>query len=576
MTLKLALHGLLTERSTEPETAPAPLEDAPESPAGGGATGPATDPDTVEELAVAMGAHAERATAASEDAEPESDPDPVGELAVAMGGVFNRPAVEHPVAETVLEADPFVEFSLGDAAQQEQFVPEEAEAVDDRQAVPSDSVTSEDVPSAAGSLNGMVVAVVGLRPEGLQSVVALAGADARVIGIDESASRLADIRGGRAQLPSSAREVLRSELSGRGLVLTDRADTLAAAEAVLICVPSPAGRDRRPDSEPLRRACAEVVAHARPGQTLVLTSTTYVGSTRELLVDPLQARGLRVGEDVFVAFCPERSGNETPAGRTDVPRVLGAMSERCYEHASALLRPICPQLHRVSSPQAAEMSKLYESAFRTVNIALAFEMADVCRRHGLDSIEVTEAAASSPSGFMAHYPSAGVGGGAVGVDAHHLTLPRRGGPSPATITADALRRVAARPKQVVWRAQELLARSGIRREDARVLVVGAAYRPGALSTSHAPAVEIITKLAAEGIQVDYHDPLVRELRIDDEMLCGVDPDPRRDASGFGPEDYALAIVVTVHPGYDYGWLRRVPEVLDCTYRTPGGRRRFTP
>ena len=222
------------------------------------------------------------------------------------------------------------------------------------------------------------------------------------------------------------------------------------------------------------------------------------------------------------------------------------------------------------------MSKLYENTFRTVNIALAFEMADACRVHRLDPIEITEAAASRPSGFLAHHPSAGVGGGHIGVDPHHLTLPARRGGSPATITEEALRKVAARPRQVVWRAQELLARSGIRREEARVLVVGAAYKPGTAATAHAPAVEIITRLAAEGIAVDYHDPLVPELRIDDEMVCGVDPDPRRDASGFGPEDYALAIVVTVHPGYDYGWLRRVPEVLDCTYRTPGGRRRFTP
>ena len=431
--------------------------------------------------------------------------------------------------------------------------------------------------SPAGSLEEMVVAVVGLRAAGLRTVIGLASADARVIGIDASASRLADIRGGRAQLSSAEREQVRRHMSGGGLVLTERSDTLAAAEAVLICVPTTAGRDRRPDSEQLRRACAEVVAHARPGQTIVLTSTTFVGSTRELLVEPLQARGLRVGEDVFVAYCPERVDAGVAVEEAgSMPRVIGAVSERCYEQASALLAPICPQLHRVSSPQAAEMTKLYESAFRTVNIALAFEMADVCRRHGLNSIEVTEAAATRPSGFMAHYPSAGVGGGAIGIDAHHLTLPPRGGPSPATITADALRRVAARPRQVVWRAQEILARSGIRREEARVLVVGAAYKPGVSGTSHAPAVEIITKLAAEGIKVDYHDPLVSELRIDDEMVCGVDPDPRRDASGFGPEDYALAIVVTVHPGYDYGWLRRVPEVLDCTYRTPGGRRRFTP
>ena len=360
-------------------------------------------------------------------------------------------------------------------------------------------------------------------------------------------------------------------------MLTEQSDTLAAAEAVLICVPTPTDRERRPDNEPLRLACADVVAHARPGQTLVLTSTTYVGGTRELLVEPLEERGLRVGADVFVAFSPERADpGAAEHDALEVPRVLGAVTERCYEHASELLRPICKELHRVSSPQAAEMSKLYENTFRTVSIALAFEMADACRVHGLDSIEVTDAAASKPFGFMAHFPSAGVGGGCIGVDPYHLTQPLRGESRPATITEEALRKVAARPRQVVWRAQELLALSGVQLGEARILVVGASYKPGVANTSHAPAVEIITKLVAEGLQVDYHDPLVPELRIDDEMVCGVDPDPRRDASGFGPEDYALAIVVTLHPGYDYGWLRRVPEVLDCTYRTPGGRRRYLP
>ena len=483
MTLKLALHGLLTERSTEPGAEQPPQEDAAESQPAAPAPPPPADMDPVEELAVAMGTVARPGAASSGAAPPAADQDAVGELATAMGAVFAHRAAERQTLDPDHEAatdqqTPTIlgELDAGGTDSAElaavQHALRELAAAEHADG-PGEEAPGEEGPSAAESLDQMVVAVMGLRPAGLKTVIALAGADARVIGIDESASRLAEIRGGRAELSRAEREQVRLHISGGELVLTERVDTLAAAEAVLICVPTPAGRNRHPDIEPLRRACAEVVAHARPGQTLVLTSTTFVGSTRELLVEPLQARGLRVGEDVFVAFCPGRTDPAATAQALNTPRVLGAVSERCYEHASALLRPICPQLHRVSSPQAAEMSKLYESAFRTVNIALAFEIADVCRRYGLDSIEVTEAAATRPEGFLAHYPSAGAGGGAIGVDAHHLTLPRRGGPSPATITADALRRVAARPNQVVWRAQELLARSGIRREDARVLVVGA-------------------------------------------------------------------------------------------------------
>jgi nucleotide sugar dehydrogenase len=282
-----------------------------------------------------------------------------------------------------------------------------------------------------------------------------------------------------------------------------------------------------------------------------------------------------VGEDVFVAYSPERI--DPGAGDREqlrCTRVVGAVTETCFGHAAELLRPICQELHRVSSPAAAEMVKLYESSFRAVNIALAFEMADVCRTHALDPIEVTDAAATKPFGFMAHYPSAGVGGHAVGVDPHHLLQPLRERGRPATLTEEAMRTVAARPRRVAQRAHELLLRSGRHLRDVRVLVVGVTYKPGVADCAHAPAVEIISRLQAEGVQVDFHDPLVRALRVDGEPMHGVDPDPRRDASGFGPEDYELVIVVGVQPGYDYGWLRRCPQVLDCTYRERTGRRHF--
>jgi len=222
------------------------------------------------------------------------------------------------------------------------------------------------------------------------------------------------------------------------------------------------------------------------------------------------------------------------------------------------------------------MTKLYESTFRAVNIALAFEMADACQTHGLDAIEVTDAAATKPFGFMAHHPSGGVGGHGVGVDPHYLLAALRERGRPATLAEEAMRTVASRPHRVAMRAQQLLQRSGRQLRDLRVIVVGAAYKPGVSDCANAPAAEVISRLMAEGAHVDYHDPLVRLLRVGDEEIESVDPDPRRDASGFGPEDYDLAVVLTVQPGHDYGWLMRCPEVLDCTYRTQMGRRRFLP
>jgi UDP-N-acetyl-D-glucosamine dehydrogenase len=419
-----------------------------------------------------------------------------------------------------------------------------------------------------------LVAVVGLGRVGLPSAIALRRAGLRIVGIDSSARRLSDIRDGRAELPRADWEELREQL-GADFSLTDDLQAVHEADAVLICVPTSVDRQGVASTDALRRACASVVEHARAGQTLVLTSTTYVGSTRELLVEPLSERGLCVGEDVFVAFSPERIDagvREHEHRRT--PRVLGAVTETCFGHAAELLGPLCEELHRVSSPAAAEMVKLYESTYRAVNIALAFEMADACRTHALDPIEVTDAAATKPFGFIAHYPSAGVGGHAVGVDPHQLLAPLRERGRPAPLVEEAMRTLAARPRRVAMRAHELLLRSGRQLRDVRVLVVGAAYKPGVADATNAPAVEIISRLAAEGVQVDFHDPLVGALWVDGESLHSVEPDPRRDASGFGPEDYELAIVLGTHPGHDYGWLRRCPQVLDCTYRQRTGRRHF--
>ena len=190
---------------------------------------------------------------------------------------------------------------------------------------------------------------------------------------------------------------------------------------------------------------------------------------------------------------------------------------------------------------------------------------------------MTEGADSKPYGFMAHYPSAGVGGHCIAVDPHYLTHPLRERGRPAPIAEQALRTLAGRPRHIAWRAHEVLVELGRRLPDARILLVGVSYKPGVADTREAPAVEILARLRADGAHVDYHDPLVPELALDgDEQLYGVDPDPRRDGSGFGPEDYDLAILATVHPGHDYGWLSRCAAVLDCTYRTPGGRRRFLP
>jgi nucleotide sugar dehydrogenase len=428
-----------------------------------------------------------------------------------------------------------------------------------------------------------IVAVIGLGHAGLPTAVALRDAGCRVVGIDVSTPRLDAIRSGAVELLGHERMRLSRYLCGDGFVLTDQVAALDAADVVLICVPTPVDERLAPDPRILREACAAVVRHARPGQTLVLTSTTSVGTTRELLAAPLARRGLCAGEDVFVAFSPERVDPGVAAHtQLRTPRVLGGVTEQCRERAAAVLAHTCERLHRVSSPEAAEMVKLYENTFRAVNIALAFELAEAARSYDLDPGEVIDGAASKPYGFLAHHPSAGVGGHSIGVDPHYLLAPLREHGRPAVLAEEALRGIAGRPRQIAARAHELLVQLRQRVPGARVLVVGAAYKPGVADTRAAPAVEIIGRLREQGAHVDYHDPLVPTLTLAGEQLSSVRIELRGEGPnvGRGPSvnvgGYDLAILATLHPGYDYAWIGRCAAVLDCTYRTPGGHQRFLP
>jgi UDP-N-acetyl-D-glucosamine dehydrogenase len=438
-------------------------------------------------------------------------------------------------------------------------------------------------PASLPTAEHTVVAVVGLGYVGLPTAIALRQAGYRIVGIDVSQARLDAINAGEVQLLAQELAALERHLDGDGFVLTAQAQALDAADVVLICVPTPIDAQQRPDLRILREACGAAVHHARSGQTLILTSTTYVGTTRELLVQPLQRRGLNVGEDVFVAFAPERidPGVEGHAQLT-TPRVVGGVSAECADRAEAVLAHTCQRVHRVSSPEAAEMVKLYENTFRAVNIALAFEIAEACRAYELDAVEVTDGAATKPYGFLAHYPSAGVGGHCIGVDPYYLLSPLREFGRPALMAEEALRKVSGRPRHIAWRAHELLSRGGRPLREARVLVVGASYKPGVADTREAPAAQIIERLMREGAQVDYHDPLVPSLRVDGEELRSVRVELRGQGPsvGGGPSvnvgRYDLAILATLHPQHDYGWLARCQAVLDCTYRTPLGKRRYLP
>ena len=404
------------------------------------------------------------------------------------------------------------------------------------------------------------IAVVGLGYVGLPTALSFANEGAEVIGFDVDETRLTAIKAARVDLPPLDRTRLANALENELLRLTTEPSSLAAADAVLVCVPTPVDAHRTPDLAALSAACATVVEHAHPGQTIVLTSTTYPGCTADLLVGPLQSRGLQVGRDVFVAFSPERIDPgviEHAPERT--PRVVGGATEACGEKAASLLAQAASAIHMVSSPEAAEMTKLLENTFRAVNIALANEFADAAREVDVDIMEVIAAAATKPYGFMPFHPGPGVGGHCIPCDPHYLLWQLRSRRANSQIVEAAMTAIAARPRAVVARARGILGDSGHPLRGARILVVGITYKPGVADIRESPALAIIDMLAAEGAHVAYTDPRVDVIQT---------PDAGRMSHLSRPaeEQWDLVVVHTVHPGQDYGWLSSQPAVLDTTYR----------
>jgi len=425
--------------------------------------------------------------------------------------------------------------------------------------VAAGTTTVHDRPSRAPEFD-FDIAIVGLGYVGLPTALSFHAAGRRVLGVDVSRHRLAVISEARADLLASDRERLTAALADPGFEMTSDIARLSTAAAVIICVPTPVDHYLVPDLRILQGACATVVAAATPGQVLLLTSTTYVGTTRDLLVAPLMARGLTAGRDVFVAFSPERidPGNDRHA-HEDVPRVLGGSTPACAAKAAAILNGYAKNVHIVPSPDAAEMTKLLENTFRAVNIALANEFAEICQVMGMEVMDVINAAATKPYGFMPFFPGPGVGGHCIPCDPHYLLWQLRRERLSTPVIEQAMAGIASRPHRVVTRIRETLSEAGRGLAGARVLVVGVAYKPDVEDLRESPALEVLSELIAGGVTVAYHDPLFPSVDLPDRTtLIGVD-----DPAGFHAD---LVLVHTAHHDVDLSWLTGQPLVLDATYR----------
>jgi nucleotide sugar dehydrogenase len=316
-----------------------------------------------------------------------------------------------------------------------------------------------------------------------------------------------------------------------------------------------------PDLSALLAACGATVEFARTGQRIILATTSYVGTTRDLLINPLAARGLHAGSDIYVGFSPERIDPGTAHTQAATPRVLGAATDACFEALAPLVAALSASVHRVDSPEMAEFSKLYENIYRAVNVALANEMADIARSLGLSPMDALAAAATKPFGFAPFTPGPGVGGHCIPCDPHYLLWQLHPGSIAAPLIEQAMAAIAARPAAVVARAVELLESHGTPLAKARILLAGVAYKPGVADTRASPALEIMAALEAMGAHVAYFDPRVPACRAADGAV-------RHSEASLAPASFELAIAHTAQPEIDLAALTAAPLVLDATYRVP--------
>ena len=409
------------------------------------------------------------------------------------------------------------------------------------------------------------VAIIGQGYVGLPLAVEFARAGFTVVGVDNDVDRVAGLGLGQSYTPDvKSADLLPLLANGRYTPSTNFA-VLEESDVIVICVPTPLRKSKDPDISYVMAAAEEVSTHFRPGQLVILESTTYPGTTEELLLPMLEARGGRVGENVFLAFSPERIDPANGKFQVrDIPKVVGGVTAECTRLAALFYGQIIDRVQPVSSPKVAELAKLYENVFRNVNIALANEFALMCRRLGVNTREVIEAAATKPFGFLPFYPGPGIGGHCIAVDPFYLSWKMRlnGYEARFIHLADEINR--SMPDYVVELVAEALNQGRRCLNGARILALGVAYKRGVGDTRESPALEVLDRLRERGAELAYADPYVPSIVVGGNTLKAVEPSDEE----IGAADCVL--ILTDHSEFDY---RRVVEVarlvVDTRHATRG-------
>ncbi|MBM4371671.1 MAG: nucleotide sugar dehydrogenase [Deltaproteobacteria bacterium] len=411
------------------------------------------------------------------------------------------------------------------------------------------------------------VAIIGMGYVGVPLGVALAEAGVAVQGVDLDSQRVDSLNRGQPPFPDLDAEHLAALVAAGSFRATCNHGVIAGVDATIIDVPTPLSKTREPDVSLVLRALRQVAEHLHPGQLVVIESTTYPGFTREVAAPLLQAGGLRLGRDVFLAFSPERIDPGNPVyGARNTPRIVGGITPACAEVAAALYRRVTPEIHVVSDTDTAEMVKLHENTFRAVNIALANEVALMSRRLGVDPWEVIDAAATKPFGFMPFYPGPGLGGHCIPVDPVYLSWKMRTLNFAVRFIELAEAINTSMPEVVVHRLHEALDVRSRTLHGSRILVLGVTYKRDVGDVRESPALEVIRLLRDRGVVVCYHDPWVPALDAEGIPLRSVPWEEEVTSCD-------AALILADHVAVDYA---RLVAAAPLVFDTRGVTRRLPP
>src|SRR5882672_9781026 len=420
------------------------------------------------------------------------------------------------------------------------------------------------------------VGVIGLGYVGLPLLTEFAGKGFNTVGFEVDERKASQINAGQSYIGDVASSLVKELVDAGRLRATTDFDHLKECDAIIICVPTPLRKTKEPDVSFILAAAEQIRKRLRRGQLVILESTTYPGTTDEVLLPMLEETGLKLDEDFLLAFSPERVDPGNPDFQThNIPKVVGGVTDDSTETASYLYSQIVNQVHSVRSARVAEAAKLLENTFRAVNIGMANEMARLCYALNIDTWEVIRAAATKPFGFMPFYPGPGIGGHCIPLDPHYLSWKARQHGFDSRFISLAEEVNSRMPEHVVQLVADGLNDDSKAMKGSRVLMLGVAYKRDIDDVRESPALSIIDRLRARGAEVRYHDPFVKEVHFDDAHTEG-GGEPLASVPLTDEELRATdcLIIVTNHSGIDYQRICQLtPLIVDTRNALNGDVRR---